>query len=102
MDAMIESMRKQRPMFTLVDRPARDTDRVTIDYHMHADDGSEHAHKHDHDVDFIVGAGRVVPQLNDAVKGMTCGRGPWHRNAAAGRSGGAAAEPAAPPRCTSP
>src|SRR4030088_1921753 len=27
-DAMIESMRRQRPVFTVVDRPAQDTDRV--------------------------------------------------------------------------
>jgi trigger factor len=31
-DAMIESMRKQRPVFTVVERAARDIDRVTVDY----------------------------------------------------------------------
>jgi len=31
-DAMIESMRRQRPVFTAVERPAQDTDRVTIDF----------------------------------------------------------------------
>ena len=31
-DAMIENMRGQRPIFTEVARPARDTDRVIIDY----------------------------------------------------------------------
>src|SRR6185312_14045557 len=31
-DAMLESMRRQRPVFTAVDRPARDTDRVIVDY----------------------------------------------------------------------
>src|SRR3982074_19981 len=30
--AMIESMRRQRPVFTAVERPAQDTDRVTIDF----------------------------------------------------------------------
>jgi trigger factor len=72
-DAMIESMRKQRPAFAEVDRPAHDTDRVTIDYHMHADDGSEHAHKHDNDASFIVGEGRVASELNEAVKGLRAG-----------------------------
>lgn len=72
-DAMVESMRKQRPVFTAVERAARETDRVTIDYHMHADDGAEHAHKHDHDVHFIVGEGRVVPQLDAAVRGLKAG-----------------------------
>ena len=31
-DAMVENMREQRPVFTVVDRPARDTDRVLLDY----------------------------------------------------------------------
>src|SRR6516225_4061249 len=31
-DAMIENMRKQRPVFTPVERAAHDTDRVQIDY----------------------------------------------------------------------
>src|SRR3984885_13377557 len=31
-NAMIESMRRQRPVFTAVERPAQDTDRVTIDF----------------------------------------------------------------------
>src|ERR1700761_3384163 len=30
-NAMIESMRRQRPIFTAVERPAQDTDRLTID-----------------------------------------------------------------------
>ena len=72
-DAMVESMRRQRPIFTEASRAARDTDRVTLDYHMHADDGSEQAHKHDQDASFVVGEGRVVPQLDDAVKGLSAG-----------------------------
>jgi trigger factor len=72
-DAMIESMRKQRPVFNVVERPARETDRVTIDYHMHGHDGAEHAHQHDRDVQFIVGSGRVMPELDDAVKGLSAG-----------------------------
>src|SRR5512138_275909 len=31
-DAMIESMRKQRPVFNVVERAAQETDRVTMDY----------------------------------------------------------------------
>jgi trigger factor len=72
-DSMIESMRKQRPGFAEVSRPAQDTDRVTIDYHMHATDGSEQAHQHDNDANFIVGAGRVMPELDTTVKGMSAG-----------------------------
>jgi trigger factor len=72
-DAMVESMRKQRPVFTAVERAVADTDRVTIDYHMHAEAASEEAHKHDQDADFVVGAGRVPSELNEAVKGLTVG-----------------------------
>lgn len=72
-EAMVESMRKQRPVFTEVDRPAQDTDRVTLDYHMHADDGKEHAHKHDQDASFVIGDGRVPAELNEAVKGIRAG-----------------------------
>src|SRR5215472_13879251 len=31
-NAMIESMRRQKPVFTSVERPVQDTDRVTIDF----------------------------------------------------------------------
>ena len=72
-EAMIESMRKQRPIFKVVERAARETDRVTIDYHMHGHDGAEHAHQHDHDAHFIVGAGQVMPELDAAVRGLTAG-----------------------------
>jgi trigger factor len=72
-DAMLESMRKQRPIFARVERAARETDRVTIDYHMHGTAGADQAHQHDHDVNFIVGAGRVMPELDQAVKGLAAG-----------------------------
>ena len=32
LDAMIENMRRQRPVFTAVERAARDSDRVVVDY----------------------------------------------------------------------
>jgi trigger factor len=57
----------------VVERSAQETDRVTIDYHMHGHDGAEHAHQHDHDVQFIVGSGRVMPELDAAVKGLNAG-----------------------------
>jgi trigger factor len=70
---MVESMRQQRPIFTAVDRAAQDTDQVTIDYHMHANDGHECAEKHGQHASFIVGAGQVVPEINNAVLGLVAG-----------------------------
>ena len=69
---MIESMRKQRPVFTVVERAAQDTDRVTVDYVGKIDDqplpGGEGK-----DVTFIIGAKRVMTELEEGVKGAKVG-----------------------------
>src|SRR5476651_459355 len=71
-DAMIESMRRQRPVFTVVERPVQLTDRVTVDYEGRINgeivQGARGA-----DVAFIVGAGRIMPELEEAVKGVATG-----------------------------
>jgi trigger factor len=71
-DAMIESMRKQRPVFTAVERAAKETDRVTVDYVGKVEDkpvpGGEGK-----DVNFIVGARRVMTEFEEAVKGAKAG-----------------------------
>jgi trigger factor len=71
-DAMVESMRKQRPEFSVVERASQDTDRVTVDYiskvgDVPLKDGEGK------DVQFIIGAGRVMKELEDAVKGAKAG-----------------------------
>ena len=71
-DAMVESMRKQRPVFTVVERAAQDTDRVTVDYTSRV--GEERLKDGDgKDVSFIIGAGRVMKELEEAVKGAKAG-----------------------------
>jgi len=71
-DAMIESMRRQRPVFTDVERPAQDTDRVTIDFDGQIDgqafDGGE-----GRDVTVLVGARQALPELEDGIKGASAG-----------------------------
>lgn len=71
-EAMIESMRAQRPNFAEVERPGKDGDRVTIDYDGRIDgtvfDGGE-----GRDVNFILGTGKVLKDLEDAVKGAPLG-----------------------------
>ena len=71
-DAMIESMRRQRPVFTVVERAAKDTDRVTVDYTstvagepLKGGDGK--------DVTFIIGSNRVMTELEQGVKGAAAG-----------------------------
>jgi trigger factor len=71
-DAMIESMRRQRPVFTAVERGARDSDRVTLDYEGRVEgkpfEGSEGT-----DVSIVVGARRSMPELEEGVKGAQAG-----------------------------
>ena len=73
-DAMIESMRKQRPVFNEVERAAQETDRVTIDYTVKvAGSDAPFPGGDGKDVNFIVGAKRVMTELEEAVKGAKAG-----------------------------
>jgi trigger factor len=69
---MVESMRRQKPNFTEVSRPAQATDRVMVDY-----DGSIEGKPFEggvgRDVYFIVGSGRVLTELDAAVVGASAG-----------------------------
>ncbi len=102
-EAMIESMRKQRPVFAEVDRPARDTDRVTIDFTARMPlTTAEHAHKHDNDASFIVGEGASsLAELNEAAKGARAGDHRTHSDATAAGSGRPRSSQAARRRCIS-
>ena len=71
-DAMIESMRRQRPIFTAVERPARATDRVIIDYEGRIDGAAVKAARGE-DVAFIIGSHRVMAELEGAVQGAGAG-----------------------------
>jgi trigger factor len=72
LDAMIENMRRQRPVFTAIERAARDSDRVIVDYHARiagkSFEGSDAT-----DVNVILGAGRTMPELEEGLKGATAG-----------------------------
>jgi len=71
-DAMLESMRRQRPVFTAVERPAQDTDRVVIDYTGRIDgkpfDGSDGT-----DINVIIGSKQSMPELEEGLRGATAG-----------------------------
>ena len=71
-DAMLESMRRQRPVFTAVERPAQDTDRVVIDYQGRIGgkpfDGSDGT-----DINVIIGSKQSMPELEEGLRGATAG-----------------------------
>jgi trigger factor len=71
-DAMIENMRRQRPVFTAVERAARDSDRVVVDYQARIDgkpfEGSDAS-----DISVILGSGRSMPELEEGLKGAAAG-----------------------------
>jgi len=71
-DAMIESMRRQRPEFNEVARAAQATDRVTVDY-----DGTlvgvPFEGGEGRDVPFVIGSGQVLPQFEAAATGAGVG-----------------------------
>ena len=71
-DAMIDQLRKQRPVFNEVSRAAAANDRVTVDFTgtidgVAFDGGSGTA------VPIIIGAGRVMKEFEDALVGATAG-----------------------------
>jgi trigger factor len=71
-DAMIENMRAQRPVFTEVARPARETDRVVIDYQARLEgkpfEGSDAT-----GVSVILGSGQSLPELEAGLNGASAG-----------------------------
>jgi trigger factor len=71
-DAMLESMRRQRPVFTAVERPSRDTDRVTIDFDGRID-GQPFEGGEGRDVTIILGARQALAELEEGVKGGSPG-----------------------------
>jgi trigger factor len=71
-DAMLESMRRQRPVFTAVERPARETDRVTVDYTGRI--GGEPFEGGDgKDVAILIGSRQSRPELEEGLKGAVTG-----------------------------
>ena len=71
-DAMLESMRRQRPLFTAVDRPARESDRVTVDYTGRI--GGEPFEGGDgKDVPIVIGSRQSRPELEEGLKGAVAG-----------------------------
>jgi len=71
-DGMIESMRRQRPVFTDVERAARDSDRVVLDYDGRIE-GRPFEGGEGRDAAFVLGSGRLLRELEAAVTGAAGG-----------------------------
>ncbi len=71
-DAMIESMRRQRAQFSPVDRPAQETDRVTVDY-TGLMDGKPFEGGDAQDVTLVLGNKQNRPELESALTGARVG-----------------------------
>ncbi|MGH8320139.1 MAG: trigger factor [Steroidobacteraceae bacterium] len=72
LDAMLESMRRQRPVFTAVDRGAREADRVTVDYTGRIG-GEPFEGGEGKDVAIVIGSRQSRPELEEGVKGAVAG-----------------------------
>ena len=71
-DAMIESMRRQRPNFTAVERAAQDTDRVVIDY-KGTIDGAPFEGGEASDIQVVIGSKQSMTELEEGLKGASAG-----------------------------
>jgi trigger factor len=72
LDAMIESMRRQRPVFTQVERAAHATDRVILDFDGLID-GQPFEGGEGRDVAVVIGTKQAMPELEEGIKGATAG-----------------------------
>ena len=77
-DRTLEIMRKQRATFEDVQRPAQDDDAVTIDFKGTHADGENAGQPFEGgsatDFKFTLGEGRMLPEFEAAVRGMTPGQ----------------------------
>jgi trigger factor len=68
----IEILRKQRTQFVIADRPARDGDRLTVDFDGSID-GQPFAGGKAENFAFLLGEGRMLPEFESAARGMGAG-----------------------------
>lgn len=71
-DAMVESMRNQRPVFTEVPRAAQEGDRVTVDFEGRID-GEVFPGGKGEGLAVTIGAHRVLPEFEQGLVGMSAG-----------------------------
>lgn len=71
-DAMIQNLREQRPAYAVVEREARDTDRVTVDFEGTIDGQPfEGGKAENYPID--IGAGRMLADFEAGLRGVKAG-----------------------------
>ncbi len=71
-DTMIERLRSERPVYSAVDRPAVDTDRVTVDFEGSVDGVPFPGGKGD-GVPVVLGQKRMLPEIENGLLGVKAG-----------------------------
>lgn len=71
-DAMIENLREQKPTFASVEREARDTDRVTVDF-VGTIDGQPFEGGSGENIPIVLGGGRMLPDFEAGLVGARAG-----------------------------
>ena len=71
-DAMIENLREQKPTFESVDREARTTDRVTVDF-SGTIDGQPFEGGSGENIPIVLGAGRMLADFEAGLAGVRAG-----------------------------
>lgn len=71
-DAMIQNLREQRPTYSAVDRDARDTDRVTVDFDGTID-GQPFEGGKGEGIAIDLGAGRMLADFEAGLRGVRTG-----------------------------
>ncbi|MEO7775530.1 MAG: trigger factor [Steroidobacteraceae bacterium] len=71
-DAMIQSMRRQRVSYAIVERESRSGDRVIADFEGRID-GVAFAGGAGKDTPFVLGSGRAIPEFEAALTGLAAG-----------------------------
>jgi len=72
LDAMLDTLRKQRPVFNEISRGAAKDDRVTVDFTGTIDGAGFDGGSGNH-VAIVIGSGRVMKEFEDALIGTTAG-----------------------------
>lgn len=71
-DAMIETLRKQRPNYVAASRPAADGDRLTVDFEGRID-GEPFEGGKGEDIALVLGAGRMLKDFEAGLHGLSAG-----------------------------
>ena len=72
LEAMIDSLRKQRPDWAIVARGCQDGDRVTLDFEGKID-GEAFEGNRSENLSIVLGTGRLLPDFESGVRGAAAG-----------------------------